>query len=109
MKILSCLCRHAVVLADESSGGLLSLPFQLELTLLLRYEKMTERLRRFLVASRTEDQLVLHGGEFVKAFCPVVLQLEQPIGNSGLIAGIELPMRVIRQEVPFLDSTAYRF
>jgi hypothetical protein len=28
-----------------------------------------------------------------------------PIDNLGLIAGIELPMRVMRQEVPFLDST----
>jgi hypothetical protein len=36
----------------------------------------------------------------------VVLQLEQPIDNLGLIAGIELPMRVMRGEVPFLDSTA---
>jgi len=85
MKILSCLCRHAVVLADVSSGGLLSLPFQLELTLLLRYEKMTKPLRQFLVTARTEGQFMVHGGELVKAFCPVVLQLEQPIGYPGRI------------------------
>jgi len=106
MKILNCLCRRALVLANVTSGGLLSLPFPLELTLLLRYEKMTKPLRQFLMASRTKGQFMVRGGELIKVFCPMVLQLEQPIGNPGLIAGIELPTRVIRRDVPFFDSTA---
>ena len=49
---------------------------------------------------------MVRSGELIKTFCPVVLQLERPIDNLGPMAGIELPMRVMRQEVPFLDSTA---
>jgi hypothetical protein len=64
---------------------------------------MTERMKQFLLAARTEDQFIFHSGRFVSAFCPVVLQVEETVGNSEM-AGMELPMRTVRQEIPLLDS-----
>ena len=103
-KILNCVCRHTIALADVTPGSLLSVPFPLGVTLLIRQRKMTERLRRFLLASGSGDQFIRHGGGFINPFCPVVLQVEE-VSDSG-VSVIELPMRVTRQEIPFLDSAA---
>jgi hypothetical protein len=104
-KVLSALCRHALVLADIPPGGLSSLPFGLGLTLLIRQGKITGRLKQLLLASGIENQFIIHGGRLVSTFAPLVLQVEVAAGNSGM-AGIELPMRAVRQPIPFLDSVA---
>jgi hypothetical protein len=106
MKLVRCLARHTVPLAGSAPSALLRLPFELGLTLVFNEPWLTESLRQFLGAAANPNQYVIQGGRLVNPFCPIVLRVERPIGNSAPIAGVEIPIWPTHKEIPFLDSSA---
>jgi len=51
LRLLSCICRHPLMLAEVTPGGFRSLPMQLSLTLLLNQEELRPTMQRLLRAS----------------------------------------------------------
>jgi len=51
LRLLSCLCRHPLMLAEVTPGGFRSLPRQLSLTLLLNQQELRPNMQRLLRAS----------------------------------------------------------
>jgi len=51
LRLLSCLCRHPLMLAEVTPGGFRSLPRQLSLTLLLNQQELKPNMQRLLRAS----------------------------------------------------------
>jgi hypothetical protein len=52
LRLLSCVCRHPLMLAEVTPGGFRSLPMQLSLTLLLNQQELKPNLLRLFRASR---------------------------------------------------------
>ena len=51
LRLLSCVCRHPLLLAEVTPGGFRSLPRQLSLTLLLNQQELKPNMQRLLRAS----------------------------------------------------------
>jgi hypothetical protein len=51
LRLLSCVCRHPLMLAEMTTGGFRSLPMQFSLTLLLNQQELKPELQRLLRAS----------------------------------------------------------
>jgi hypothetical protein len=51
LRLLSCVCRHPLMLAEVTPGGFRSLPMQLSLTLLLNQQGLKPNMQRLLRAS----------------------------------------------------------
>ena len=51
LRLLSCVCRHPLILAGLSLGSFRSMPLQLPLTLLLNQQELTRKLERLLRSS----------------------------------------------------------
>ena len=51
LRLLACLCRHPLMLAEVSPGGFRSLPMHLSLTLLLNQQELRPTMQRLLRAS----------------------------------------------------------
>lgn len=51
LRLLSCICRHPLILAEVTPGGFRSLPMQLPLTLLLSQQELKPNMQRLLRAS----------------------------------------------------------
>ena len=52
LRLLNCVCRHPLVLAELTPGGFRSLPMELSLTLLLHEQELKPDMQRLLRASR---------------------------------------------------------
>ena len=52
LRLLSCVCRHALMLAEVTPGGFRSLPTQVSLTLLLDQQELKPNMQRLLRASK---------------------------------------------------------
>lgn len=100
MRLAAAFSRHGVLLTGLAPSGLLSLPFELGLTLLLRQSRVSPRMRELLNASKRARHFVMQNGKFVEPFSPVVLQFDKPIDE---LEGIGLPVWPRRQNPQLLE------
>jgi hypothetical protein len=71
LRLLSCVCRHPLMLAEVTPGGFRSLPAQISLTLLLDQQELRPNMQRLLRASKHRGlHLPGNGGSVVDLYGP---------------------------------------
>ena len=71
LRLLSCVCRHPLMLAEVTAGGFRSLPMQLSLTLLLNQQELKPNMQRLFRASSYRGlHLPGNGGSVVDLYGP---------------------------------------
>jgi hypothetical protein len=71
LRLLSCFCRHPLMLAEVTPGGFRSLPMQLSLTLLLNQQELKPSMQRLFRASSYRGlHLPGNGGNVVDLYGP---------------------------------------
>jgi len=104
MRLAAGFCRHGVLLTSVSPPGLLSLPFSFGLTLLLRQRRVSALMMQLLDAATKTGHFVPRKGQLVEPFSPVVLQMDEPLGESADCPGLDMPLWPARQDPPLLDG-----
>ncbi|MDP9160257.1 MAG: hypothetical protein M3O09_08505, partial [Acidobacteriota bacterium] len=107
LRLLSCLCRRPIVLANVSHTSLLSFPVSLNPTLLLDRPRLTPTLQHLLACSNRPAVGLIKSGTVVNGACPKVIFLrtgDMPEIMSGSTVQISLP--VPNLATPLLNSVA---
>lgn len=104
MRLLSCVCRHAVRLTAVSSSTFFSLPPDFGLTILIRQAKVSSELREILDAATSPGQFVPRSKQLLEPFSPVILHTDKPVRNTSGAAEIEIPLTLDREDLPLLDA-----
>ena len=107
LRLLSCLCRRAIVLANVSHSNLLSFPLFLNSTLLLDRPRLTPTLQHLLACSNRPAVGLIKSGTVVNGACPKAIFLRMddvPEILSGSTVQISLP--VPNLATPVLNSVA---
>lgn len=74
LRLLSCVCRHSLMLAEFTPGGFRSLPMQLGPALLLNQQEVRPNLQRLFRASSFPGlHLPGNGGRLVDLYCPMAI------------------------------------
>jgi hypothetical protein len=85
LRLLSCVCRHPLILAEVTLGGLRSLPMQLGPTLLLNQQELKPNLQRLFRASSYRGlHLPGNQGRLVDLYGPKAIF----IGNNAAIGAL---------------------
>lgn len=70
LRLLRCLCRRSMLLAEASQASLLSLPLQLSPSLLMNRPMLTRPLRSFLGSSNRRGLGTVKRGKVLEVCCP---------------------------------------
>lgn len=70
LKLLRCLCRRSILLAEASHASLLTLPLHLSLSLLMNRPMITRQLRNFLSTSNRRGLGTVKEGKVLEICCP---------------------------------------
>jgi hypothetical protein len=70
LRVLRCLCRRSILLAEASQASLLSLPLQLSPSLLMNRPMLTRPLRNFLSSSNRRGLGTVKRGKVLEVCCP---------------------------------------
>jgi len=70
LRLLRCLCRRSMLLAEASQASLLSLPLQLSPTLLMNRPMLTRSLRSFVITSNRRGLGTVKRGKVLEVCCP---------------------------------------
>jgi hypothetical protein len=89
LRLLSCVCRHPLMLAELTPSGFRSLPMQLSPTLLLNQRELKPTMERLLRASSYRDlYLAGNGGSVVNPYGPKVILCGDDAAVDALGAGV---------------------
>ena len=89
LRLLSCVCRHPLMLAELTPGGIRSLPRQLPLTLLLNQQALKPNMQRLLRASSYRGlHLPGNGGNIVNPYGPKAIFCGNDAGVDNLGGGV---------------------
>jgi hypothetical protein len=86
LRLLGCVCRHPILLAQASVSGLRSLPWYLSPTLLLNQETLRPDLRRLLRASSHHLHLSGAKGDLIDLYGSKAVFCGDSVDSSGLDA-----------------------
>jgi len=112
LRLLSCLCRRAVLIGDVSQASLYLLVNELNPTLLLDemecdHGKASRALQRLLRAGSTKDVSVARKGELYRAFGAKILASRQPPADAALASrALFIRMAPTRRDLPSLTTEA---
>jgi hypothetical protein len=89
LKLLRCLCRRSILLAEASQANLLSLPLQLAPTLLINRPMLTRPFRSFLSTSNRRGLSTVKRGRVMEVCCPKAVyfgmhEIPQEVANVML-------------------------
>lgn len=70
LKLLRCLCRRSILLAEASHASLLSLPLHLSPTLLMNQPVLTRPFRNFMSSSNRRGLGTVKSGKVLEVCCP---------------------------------------
>jgi hypothetical protein len=104
-QLLSCLCRHPLLLTEVSTAGLLALPTEWDLTLLIHQPQLTVEVERVLSIARKRSGLIPRGGRLFDLHFGVATYTE--LGSTyrpGVIPRIEISAVPAREGLPVLDK-----
>lgn len=84
LRLLSCICRHPLMLAELTPSGFCALPMHLSLTLLLNQQRLKDTMQRLL---RTSTHRGLH-----------------VLGNGGRVLDLFGPKAIVSGDVAWLEA-----
>lgn len=89
LRLLSCVCRHSLMLAEVTPGSLRSLPMQLGPTLLINQLEMKPNLQRlFRASSHRGLHLPGNGGRLIDLYGPKAIFCEDDAAVDALSGGV---------------------
>jgi hypothetical protein len=98
LRLLRCLCRRSMLLAEASQSSLLSLPLQLSPTLLMNRPMLSRPLRSFLSTSNRRGLGTVKRGKVLEVCCPKAVYFGMD----------EIPQDIasITMQIPLSSATA---
>ncbi len=93
LRLLRCLCRRSMLLAEASQSSLLSLPLHFSPSLLMNRPMITRQLRNFLYTSNRRGLGTVKGGKVLEVCCPKVIYFgmdEIPQGIASVMIQVAL-------------------
>ena len=102
LRLLRCLCRRSILLAEASQASLLSLPLQLSPTLLMNRPILTRQLRNFLSTSNRRGLATVKRGRVLEVCCPKAVYFgmgEIPQDITSIMIHIPLISTTARKSV----------
>jgi hypothetical protein len=106
-RLLSCLYRRPLLLAEMSVFGLRSLPMELCPALFIERYELSAQLQGFLHALNAHGAYIPRKGQLLSVTFARVVYTEEPLSDDALGASaIKIPVTPTRQPVPILDKLA---
>jgi hypothetical protein len=102
LKLLRCLCRRSILLAEASHASLLTLPLHLSPSLLMNRPMITRQLRNFLSTSNRRGLGTVKGGKVLEICCPKAIYFgmdEIPQGIGSVMIQVALSSSTTRTTV----------
>ena len=104
-QLLCYLCRHPLLLTQVTPAGLLALPTEWDLTLLIHQSELSAEVARVLSIGRKPLGFIPRGGQALDFHCAVATYTEfGSTCGSGGIPSLEIPVSPARQGLSVLDS-----
>lgn len=89
LRLLSCVCRHSLMLAEVTAGSFRSLPMHLSPTLLLNQQELKPNLQRlFCVSSHRGQHLLGNKGSLVDLYGPKAIFCGSDAVGDALSGGV---------------------
>lgn len=89
LRLLNCVCRHSLILAEVTPSGLRSLPTELGLTLLVNQQELRPNLQRLFRASSFRGlNLFGNGGRLIDLYGPKAVLYENDAAVDTFSAGV---------------------
>jgi hypothetical protein len=107
LRLLHCLCRRSILLAEASQASLLSLPLHLSPSLLIDRPMLTRSLRTFLSASNRRGLATVKRGKVLEVCCPKAVYFgmnEIPQDTASVM--IQVPLSAATAKVSALGDQA---
>jgi hypothetical protein len=105
LKLLRCLCRRSMLLAEASQSSLLALPLELSPTLLINRPRITRQFRTFLTTSNRRGLSTVRKGRIVELCCPKAVYfgmdpIPQDVASTVLQVSlsVSMPKRLLENE-----------
>jgi hypothetical protein len=109
LRLLNCICRHALTLTEVDVAGVSSLPMRWRPTLLIEQPTLSVPLQRLLSAARKRNIHVLRRDRLVDMFCAVATFTELGAhGASKTFSGIEIPVGPPERKLTILNDSDER-
>jgi len=105
LRLLCCIFRRPLHLADPNFSGVCSLPLELGPTLIVEGCEDVKQLRKLLQATRSREARVIANRRVVTACCPVILCVEESL-NAALPCwpAMSIPLERAEGPLPTLDQ-----
>lgn len=104
LRLLSCLCRHALMLVDLTAAGLCSMPTWLRPTVLIDRQALSPSAQKLLRAGNRRGAYILRNGRLVDMYCAKVISSPQHLGPAVADAAVEIALSPSRRDLPVLDD-----
>lgn len=108
LRLLSCVCRRALMLADLTAPGLCSMPGWLRPTLLMDRQALSSSVQKLLRAGSRRGAYLLRNGRLVDMYCAKVIRSPQYLGPAVADAAVEIALSPSRRALPVLDDQVQR-
>lgn len=105
-RLLLCLCRHALTLANVTVQGLCSLPSGWNFTLLVSQPELRPDSVRVLHAARNREGHVLRSGRLHHLYAPVATFAQTYPNLDGSLVSLEIPVIPTRAPLSLLDDSS---
>jgi hypothetical protein len=107
MKLLRCVCWHALPLTGVTPAGFCSLASGARFTYLIGQEAVSEKLRKLLDDASSRERKIPFRGRLLDLFGVQVIHCGSLVaGDSSPLRSIQIPMIPTEQELPPLDFDA---
>jgi hypothetical protein len=105
LRLLSCVCRHPILLAEVSPGGFRSLPMYLSLTLLINQQGVRPNMQRLLLASSYRGlHLPGNRGSVVNVYGPKAIFCGTDTFDTSSDGVMQISMTPSQLQWPTLDD-----
>jgi hypothetical protein len=105
LRLLSCLCRHPLMLVEVTPAALSSLA-SLRPTFLFDEPNLSRRAERFLYATNNHSHTFLRNDRIVDVFSPKVICSREPLRDASLASqALQITLNPAGRQVPFLEDS----
>lgn len=105
-RLLRCLCRHALSVANITVSELCSLPTGWNFTFLITQAELRPDLIRLLCAARNRDGQILRGGRLHHLYAPIATFAQTYPAPYGSPMSLEIPVIPTRAPLSSLDDSS---
>lgn len=109
LRLLRCLCRRSILLAEASPASLLSLPLQLSPTLLMNRPMLSRPLRSFLSTSNRRGLATVKRGKILEVCCPKAVYFGMDeIPQDIACVMVQIPLSAATPKISTLGDAALK-